>query len=159
METRPPNNEHPEITALRQALSEAEHSAEKAKAEWSLMYDQHKSLREEQRQLQHDYEQLRVQKGGFGFKMLLLWGFMGTLVALVGCFVYLKLKPKDAHTVAFERFKHNHAIEYEMAISNGKLEEVEQSLRQELEKPDNQVIKSEITFIRQLITTAKRSCK
>ena len=123
------------------------------------MYDQHKTLREEQRQLQHDYEQLRVQKGGFGFKMLLFAGFMGTLVALAGCFVYLKLKPKDPHALAFERFKHNHAIEYELAISKGKLEEVEQSLRQELENPDNQTIYPEISFIRQLITTAKRSCK
>lgn len=159
METRPPDNEHPQITALRQALSDCENTAEKAKAEWSQIYDQHKVLREEQRQLQHDYEQLRLQKGGFGFKMLLMAGFMGTVMALAACFIYLKLKPKDPHTLAFEDFKHTHAIEYELAISKGHLDEVEQSLRQELENPENQVIKPEITFIRQLITTAKRSCK
>ena len=65
METRTPDNENPEKVALRQALSEAETRAEKATSEWSVIYDQHKILREEHRQLLHDYEQLRLQKGGF----------------------------------------------------------------------------------------------
>lgn len=159
METRTPDNEHPEISALRQALSEAQTVAEKAKSEWSSIYDQHKLLREEKRVLQHDYEQLRLQKGGFGFKMLLLAGFMGTLVALAGCFVYLKLKPKDAQAQAFEHFQHKHLIEYELAITNGQLDAVEQSLRDELENPDYRAIQPELTFVRQLITTTKRRCK
>ncbi len=159
METRTPNNEIPEITALRQALSEAEHRHEKALAEWSVIYDQHKTLREEHRQLTHDYEQLRLQKGGFGFKMLLFTGFMGTIVALAACFVYLKLKPKDPHTVAFEAFQRQHLFQYELDISNGKLDAVEQSLRSEVDHPDNQVIKPELEFIRQLVTTTKRHCK
>ena len=64
METRPPDPEHPDIKALRQALADAQFAAEKAKSEWSNIYDQHKTLREEQRILQHDYEQLRLQKVG-----------------------------------------------------------------------------------------------
>lgn len=159
METRTPDNEHPEIIALRRALSEAENKVEKTRAEWSVIYDQHKALREEHRQLKQDYEQLRLQKGGFGFKMLLLAGFAGTVVALAACFVYLKLKPKDPHTLAFEHFQHEHLFQYELAISKGQLEAVEQSLRTEMENPDNQVIKPEIAFIRQLITTTKRHCK
>jgi hypothetical protein len=159
METRPPDNEHPEINALRQALSEARHAAEKAKSEWSSIYDQQKTLREENRVLQHDYEQLRLQKGGFGFKMLLLAGFMGTLVALAGCFVYLKLKPKDAHTLAFEHFQNKHLIEYQLAITNGQLDAVEQSLREEVENPDYRAIEPELTFVRQLITTTRHHCK
>lgn len=159
METRTPDNEHSEIIALRQALSEAENRVEKTRAEWSAIYDQHKALREEHRQLKHGYEQLRLQKGGFGFKMLLLAGFAGTVVALAACFVYLKLQPKDPHTLAFEHFRHEHLFQYELAISKGQLDVVEQSLRNELENPDNQAIKPEIAFIRQLITTTKRHCK
>ena len=159
METRSPGNEHPEVIALRQALSDAENRAEKSMAEWSAIYDQHKILREEHRQLKHGYEQLRLQKGGFGFKMLLLAGFMGTVVALAGCFVYLKLKPKDAHTRAFEHFQHEHLFQYELSISNGHWDAVELSLREELENPDYQSIKPEISFIRQLVTTTKRHCK
>jgi hypothetical protein len=159
METRSPDNEHPEIIALRHALLEAENRAEKSKAEWSTIYDQHVALREEHRQLKHGYEQLRIQKGGFGFKMLLLAGFMGTIVALVACFLYLKLQPKDSQTVAFEHFQREHLFQYELAISKGQFDIVEQSLRTELENPDNQVIKPELVFIRQLVTTTKRHCK
>jgi len=159
METRSPDNENPENTALRHALSEAETRAEKARAEWSVIYDQHKALRDEHRQLQHGYEQLRLQKGGFGFKMLLLAGFMGTVVALAACFVYLRLKPKDPHTVAFEHFQREHLFEYELAISKGEWDAVEQSLRKEIELPENQAIKPELAFIRQLVTTTKRHCK
>ncbi|HOY04981.1 MAG TPA: hypothetical protein PLO67_06240 [Saprospiraceae bacterium] len=159
METRTPDNEHPEINALRQALLEAQTAAAKAKSEWSSIYDQHKALREEQRVLLHDYEQLRLQKGGFGFKMLMLAGFMGTVFALAGCFVYLKLKPKDAHTQAFEHFQNKHLIEYQLAITNGQMDAVEQSLREELENSDYREIQPELTFVRQLITTTKRRCK
>lgn len=159
METRPPDPEHPDVKALRQALADAQFAAEKAKSEWSTIYDQHKTLREEQRILLHDYEQLRLQKGGFGFKMLLLAGFLGTVVALMGCFVYLKLKPKDAHVQAFEHFQNKHLMEYQLAISNGQLESVEQSLRDELDNPDYREIKPELTFVRQMITTTRRHCK
>ncbi len=89
----------------------------------------------------------------------MLAGFMGTMVALAACFLYLKLKPKDPHTVAFEHFQREHLFQYELAISKGQFDIVEQSLRTELENPDNQVIKPELVFIRQLVTTTKRHCK
>ena len=91
--------------------------------------------------------------------MLLLAGFLGTVVALMGCFVYLKLKPKDAHVQAFEHFQNKHLMEYQLAITNGQLELVEQSLRAETDNPEYREIKPELTFVRQMITTTRRHCK
>lgn len=164
METKSPELPTPEelarqVAQLQQALAAAEFRAEKAKSEWSLQYDLNHTLRERNRHLEHEYEQLRLQKGGFGFKMLLFTAVASALFALLGTFVYLKLRPKDAHTVAFEQFRRDHLFRYELALSEGQFDSVEQSLREEAAKPDNQVISAEIEFARQLVTTAKRRCK
>lgn len=167
MEQDPTNNKNTErlqaenkkrLEALEQALAESNLRAEKYENEWSALFDQHKDIREKNRQLQHDYETLRLQKGGFGFKMLLLSGFAGFVTALILSFVYLKLKPKEPHVVAFRRFQLENQINYELAISQGRFEDVEKSLLFNLERPEYQIIAPEIEFTKSLVSAAKQRC-
>ena len=113
MNTDPKNNESTEglsagqeklIRELENILQETEKRAREFQADWSKMFDQNKTLREENHRIQRGYEILRIQKGGFGFKMLLASGIGGFVTALVLCFVYLKFKPKPDYVATFDRF-------------------------------------------------------
>lgn len=165
MEQGPPNNEilqglTPEqkkyLESLQNALAESEQRSLRFEEGWSNLFDQNKTLRAENQNIQHGYENLRIQKGGFGIKMLFLSGLGGFLTALLLCFLYLKLKPKDAHTIALQNFRRNHLFEYEYALSKKQFEEVKISLEKELHHPDNQSIKPEIEIIREIVEAAEK---
>ena len=123
METNPTNEER--IAGLEKSLQTAQESAQKYKQDLEKLRQQYaddlfterqqgKQLRDERFQMQHDYEQLRVQKGGFGMKMLTLSGFLGFLSGLLLCAVYIIfLRPKPDHTAAFEQFRNAHLFNYE----------------------------------------------
>ena len=167
MDQTPPNNDFlkgltPEqqkhFESLQTALSEAETRAQRFEEGWSNLFDQNKTLRTENHTIQQGYENLRIQKGGFGFKMLLLSGLGGFITALILCFVYLKLKPKDPHTIALQNFRRAHLFEYELALSKKQFNEVKTALEKELHHPDNQSIKSEIEILRELVEAAEKGC-
>ncbi|MDX1913030.1 MAG: hypothetical protein SFV22_16165 [Saprospiraceae bacterium] len=147
------------IGELRQAAEIAETRGQRYEEAWSTLFDQNKSLREENHRLQHDYETLRIQKGGFGFKMLLLSGLGGFVTALLLCFVYLKLKPKDPHTTALHHFRRTHLFEYELALSNRKFDEVKISLEKNIQHPDYQAIKPDLEIMRELVEAAEKGAK
>ncbi len=168
MEQDHPNNEmlqgltpdqKKHVESLQQALSDAKQRGQRFEEEWSNLFDQNKTLREENHHIQHGYEDLRIQKGGFGFKMLLLSGLGGLVTALVLCFVYLKLKPKDPHIVALHNFRREHLFEYELALSKKQFEEVRISLEKEIKNSENQPIKTEIEILRELIEAAEKGCR
>jgi hypothetical protein len=168
MEQGAPNNDflqglNPEqkkhLEALQHSLADTEIRAQRFEAGWSDLFDQNKTLREENHQLQQGYENLRIQKGGFGIKMLLLSGLGGFLTALILCFVYIKLKPKDAHIVAMNNFRRAHLFEYELALSKNQFNEVKTSLENELRHPDNKPITLEIEMLREMVEAAEKGCK
>ncbi len=168
MNTDPKNNESTEglsagqeklIRELENILQETEKRAREFQADWSKMFDQNKTLREENHRIQRGYEILRIQKGGFGFKMLLASGIGGFVTALLLCFVYLKFKPKPDYVATFDRFRRENLFEYELALSNGNFEAVETSLSRCLEKQEFTAIQPEISFTQKVIGAAKRSCK
>ena len=146
------------VESLQQALAEAKLRSQQFESDWSNLYDQNKALREENHRIQHGYEDLRIQKGGFGFKMLLLSGLGGFVTALVLCFVYLKLKPKDAHIIALQNFRQEHLFEYELALSQNQFQSVKTSLEKEIKDPENQPIKTEIEILRELLEAAEKGC-
>ena len=163
MEQGPTNNNHKEdarerLLALEQAYAALEQRAQKYENEWSAQYDRNKELREENLRLQHDYETLRIQKGGFGFKMLMLSGFSGFVIALILCFVYLKLRPKEQHVVAFRQFQRENLINFELAISKGQFGEVEQTLERSLERPEYQPIEHQIVFMKEMMEATRKRC-
>lgn len=168
MKQDPSNNENNErllgeqkkrIEALEMAFIELERKAAKYEEGWSAQFDQNKELREENHRLQHDYEILRIQKGGFGFKMLMLSGMAGFVTALVLCFIYVKLQPKDPQVVAFRQFQRENMFNYELAISKGQFEEVEKSLDKSLERPEYKAIEPQIIFTKEIVKAAKHRCR
>ncbi|MBK8922944.1 MAG: hypothetical protein IPM81_15770 [Saprospirales bacterium] len=169
METNPSNEAR--IAALEQDLLSAKTDAQKYMRDLEKLRQQYaedvfaerqqvKQLREERHRVQLDYEQLRVQKGGFGLKALLLSSFAGFFGGLVLLLAYLLLlKPKAEHTLAFEQFRNAHLFNYERAISAGKFGEVEQDLQYNLGLPENRLIQPEIEFAKKLVGAARRRCE
>ena len=147
-----------QIEVLQKSLTEAENKAQKYEQEWSALYDRNKELLGEKHQLFQDYETLRLQKGGFGFKAMMISGCTGFLVALVLCFVYLKLKPKNPHVVAFRQFEREHLFNYELAISQGRFHDVERSMQQNMDRPEYRPIANEIEFAKNLVAAARNRC-
>lgn len=168
METNP--SYEMRIAALEAQVHEAETQAQKYAQEIEKLRGRYaedlyaerqlaKRLHEDRHQLQLDYERLRVQKGGFGLKAMSLSGFAGFLSALVLCIFYLLLRPKDSHTTAFVAFRDAHQFQYELAISEGKFGEVENSLLKSQDLPENKLIQPEIEFARKMVGAAKRRCE
>lgn len=164
----PPNNEilqgmSPEqqkyIESLQQSLKETEARKKRFEEGWSNLFDQNRALREEHQKLQQGYETLRIQKGGFGFKMLMLSGWGGFFTALVLCFVYLKLKPKDPHTIALQNFRNEHLMEYELSLSKNEFDAVRLSLEESYNHPENKPIRTDIEIIRELVEAAQKGCE
>jgi len=168
MKPGPTNNEDSErliaeqqkrIEALERNITEVERTVQQHKDQWSDLYDQTRDLRETNSRLLHDYESLRIQKGGFGFKMLMFSGLTGFALAVLLCFAYIKLKPKEAHMVAFRKFQRENLFNYELAISRGQFAEVEKSLEFNMERPEYQSIIPELEFTKNMIEAARRRCK
>jgi hypothetical protein len=147
------------LQELQKMHQDAEKRARSFEADWSNLFDQNKLLREENQRIQQGYERLRIQKGGFGFKMLLASGMGGFFTALVLCFVYVKLKPKPDYVATFEQFRRENLFNYELKLSNGDFESVELSLEKCLHQPEFQAIKPEIMFSQKVVGAAKRFCK
>jgi hypothetical protein len=154
METNPPTNLNDcqqRLLALEKVFSTSEHRAQR------LMHD-NQSLQQELHQLQKDYESLRVQKGGFGFKALFGSGFMATLVAIA--FGYFLFRPsKDLHAQLFEHLQKDHQFNIEYAIGQGQFIQAEEMLKSSLEKPENAPIYPEIQMIYKIVSAAKRKCE
>ncbi|MBL7828166.1 MAG: hypothetical protein JNJ57_16160 [Saprospiraceae bacterium] len=147
------------ILALEKQLTETEKKSKSYESDWSKLFDQAKTLREEKQMLQRQYEDLRIQKGGFGFKMLMFSGFAGFVSACILCFVYLKLKPKPDHVVVFEKFKREQLFNFELQLSRGDFDGVEISLEKLGHTPEYAAIIPHIQFTEKVVGAAKRYCK
>ncbi|MEO6760094.1 MAG: hypothetical protein ABIO24_11625 [Saprospiraceae bacterium] len=162
METNPPEQNWPaaareRIDALERAFADAEHRAQKYGQERDASQEQVKSLQAETHRLQRNYASLRLQKGGFGFKTMLLTGFVGTVVGLALC--YLFFRPRDQDQEVFRQFREQHQFNLELAISNGEFAQVDSVLKVSLEQPQNTVIRPELEFTRKIAGAAWRRCK
>jgi len=165
METNPPDRAELEqllaenvqrLEALEKAFAGAEHRAQKYARENELLQGHHKDIQEELRQLQHDYESLRVQKGGFGFKALSAAAFAGAIAGFLFC--YLFFKPIDDHAEALERFQHEYQFNIEYAIGQGQFVQAENTIKESMEKPENALIRRDIEVMYKIVSAAKRRC-
>ncbi|MEO6038970.1 MAG: hypothetical protein ABIQ93_11195, partial [Saprospiraceae bacterium] len=144
------------IVALERAFADAEHRAQKYAQERDAAWVQGKTLQEETHQLQRDYASLRLQKGGFGFKTLLLVGMVGTIVGIGLC--YLFFRPKDNNEEVFRQFRDQQQFNLELAISKGQFAQVDSLLKVSLEHPQNTAIRPELEFTRKIAGAAWRRC-
>lgn len=144
-----------QIETLEKSLAETEKRAKSYEEHWSKIYDQCREMREETQKLQYEYEQLRIQKGGFGFKMLLFSGFCGFLTAAVLCFAYVRLvRPVSGQEAAFAAFAKSHQFDYELQLSRGEFRAVEASLREKANDPAYKIIAPEIAFAEKMVGAA-----
>ncbi|HNE29828.1 MAG TPA: hypothetical protein PKL15_00800 [Saprospiraceae bacterium] len=171
METKPDNNLPSKevleqllagVTALEGALAESEQRAQKYAQEAESLRKAHQQqtlalekVGETARRLQQDYETLRIQKGGFGFKMLLFSGFAGFVTGFL--LHWLFFRPHNEQAEHFARFRDANLFNYEVAISQGRIDEVEKALKADETKPENADIRTEIEFARKLVGAAARN--
>lgn len=115
-----------------------------------------RTLKREAHTLQQDYESLRLQKGGFGFKMLLLSGFFGFVFGLVAC--YLFFRPTDAKAHAFEKFQRDHQFSVEFDLSNGHYGDAEKRIRTAITSENYQPAREVLRSLHQIVVNAERGC-
>ncbi len=158
------------LAELAQALQAAQQGEQKCKQELETLRQRYaddlfaerqlvRRLREDRHRIQQDYERLRLQKGGFGIKMLMLSGFSGFMSAILLCALYVWfLQPAPDFEVAIERFRTVHLFDLERVLSEGHFEEVENFLEKSAQKPENRSIRSSIEVARKLVTASRQGC-
>ncbi len=144
------------LAAVEKAFMEAENRAQKYAQEQRKWTEWQHSQQNNFQRLQADYENLRVQKGGFGFKSLLACGTVSAFAGALLCFLFFR--PTDQHVQAFEQFRREELFSIEYALSEGRFDEVEKSLHAQRDLPHYRPIHAEIEALRKLVTAAKRGC-
>jgi hypothetical protein len=154
---------------LRNALETTEQRAQKYAAELENLrikyaedvfaaHQAHKKLQEHHHHLQSDYENLRLRKGGFGFKMLLFVSGVATVMAVAMCWVYLRLRPKPEPVAAFAEFRQQHQFSIEYALSHREYREAEKIVEEVRQQDHYKVIDTETQFALKLIRAAGQGC-
>jgi hypothetical protein len=145
------------LTALEKAFADTSRQAQKYAQDRDLLIDQNHELKQENHRLQHDYETIRLQKGGFGFKTLLFSGIGGFVSALILCYFYIAIfKAQPNHVLVFQQFSHENQFKIEYALSHAGYEEVEALLYMAKAHPEYQPIRPEIEFTQKIVAAAKR---
>ncbi len=145
-----------QIAVLEKAFADAEHRAQKYQQERDRLNDQRWDLQQENRRLEQDYESLRLQKGGFGFKSLLAVAVASVFFGVICTWLFFRLK--NDHAKAFGQFTRDHQFRFEYALSQGRFEEVEAAIRSNIDRPEVQAIRPEIEFTKKIVEAAKRGC-
>jgi hypothetical protein len=145
------------LAAVERAYIDAEHRLQDYAKDQKKWANKQNTQQQEITRLQDDYENLRVQKGGFGFKMLALWGGVSWLFGLLMCVLFFHFT--DNRAKDFERFKREQLFSVEYALSKGHFEEVEKKLHTQMDAPENAHIQAEIEAMRKLVTAARQHCK
>lgn len=108
--------------------------------------------------LQDNYEQLRVRKGGFGFKMLGMTGFAATVGAVVLCWLYVQLKPRADHPALFADFRGQYQFNVEYALGRQDYQTAHRLLEEAQQNPSYRPIVPEIEFAEKLVKAAEQGC-
>jgi hypothetical protein len=109
-------------------------------------------LQQEIQRWQEDYESLRLQKGGFGFKAILASGILATLMGLLlGWFLFRPVSPTSATFAAFRR-QAGFPLEY--ALSQHQYQEANRIIQDQLQHNSNSGIKAELEFVADLVRAA-----
>ena len=104
---------------------------------------------------QHDYEQLRIQKGGFGFHTLSAVVIVVIILTAVMTYGFLKLS--DSRKSAEEAFRREQLFKIEYALSHGQYEQARAIIDRSLENPEYEPAYHQIHMIQELIHAAEKS--
>ena len=115
---------------------------------------QSRDLYQTAQQLRDDYQTLRQQKGGFGFKMLLICVFFSALAGFG--LHWLVSRVGSEPSAVFKKFRDETQFNIEYDISQGNFEKVETTLKNSLEKAEYAPIRAEIEFFRKIMGATRR---
>jgi hypothetical protein len=111
-------------------------------------------LQEEIQQWERNYAQLRLQKGGFGFKAMLAVSVLGTLVGVA--LGWLLFGHRDPQSVVFQRFVRESGFQVEYAVRQRQFDEAEKIVRQQAAISGYAVIGPQLDLIANLLSSAKQ---
>jgi hypothetical protein len=104
---------------------------------------------------QRNYESLRVQKGGFGFKALLATGILALGIGLLAGWIFFSHKDPDA--VVFSQFEKEAGFQLEYALAQKQYTSAAAILENCLDKKSNQAIAPQVKLIQRLVSAVKLS--
>lgn len=104
---------------------------------------------------QQDYEQLRIQKGGFGFHTLSAVVLAAML--FTGLTTYMFLKWTDGRHAAFEAFRREQLFKIEFALSHGEYKQAKEALRQSLQNPEYKLAYPQIQVLEEVVLAAEKN--
>jgi hypothetical protein len=110
-------------------------------------------LEQEVQQWQHDYEQLRIQKGGFGFKAMAAAGFAATIIGIgVG---FLVFRQRDPNALLFQKFSQAAGFNLEYSLTHGQYDKADKIIQDFSKNSTFAPILPEISFVGNLLEAAK----
>lgn len=119
--------------------------------------EQIRQLLEDNHRWQNDYELLRIQKGGFGFKALL---GVGTLSVFFGIFLgWLIFRQKDPNEILFDQFNKSVGFKIEYSVAQGNYADAEKQI---IEFHANNVfkpIRSELDLLLRIVKAAQSAAQ
>lgn len=113
------------------------------------------TLEQEVQQWQHDYEQLRIQKGGFGFKTILASGIAATVVGMA--LGWLFFQQKDPNSVLFSQFSKAAGFNLEYNLSHQQYNEAQKIVTDYQNNKTYSPIQPELLLIGNLIKAVRNS--
>jgi len=174
METNPEQPLNPETLQLRLQALEGELSDLKLRAQKYEAFRQEldnlrqkyaDDLFEERRQSshwheqsiqwQHDYEQLRIQKGGFGFHTMSTVVIAVVIVTILMTYAFMKLT--DGRKAAHEAFRREQLFKIEFALSQGNYQEARDILQHSLQNPEYELAYPQIEMLQEAVHASEKT--
>lgn len=115
--------------------------------------DRLEATEQEVQRWRSDYERLRIQKGGFGFKMLILTGFTALLFGLGAGWWFFR--PKESNSTLFQRFSQAYGFQLEYQMAQKQYEAAERGLAVYRHDPVFAPILPELELINNLVRAVR----
>ena len=112
-----------------------------------------KGLESEIHRWQHDYQQLRIQKGGFGFKALAAVSIATLLVGIA--LGWLLFKQKQPDSVVFDKFNQAAGFSLEYHVAHKEYPEAERLISKFRHDPYYSTILPQLDLLLHLVQAAK----
>jgi hypothetical protein len=106
-------------------------------------------------QWQHDYEQLRIQKGGFGFHTMSTVVVAVVIVTALMTYGFMKLT--DGRKAAQEAFRREQLFKIEFALSQGHYQEARDIIHRSLQNPEYELAYPQIEMLQEIVHAAEKS--
>mgnify|MGYP005854923523 FL=1 len=114
------------------------------------------AAREERRTLQRSYERLRLQKGGFGFRVILLTGvfagMLGFLVGYAGAFI------KNDARRNFDAFSRQYAMDLELHLTRHDFRTARELILTAQKLPEWEPIQPQLEMLGKTVQHAENCC-